>query len=97
MALSGSSTLADAKTQYMANLGWKTERSASKCALFIEACRALLLLMPSKVGVGRAGSQTEMNVDLIAGQLSEAERWHAQSGSSSGSAVTYASFENFRS
>jgi len=100
MALSGTSTLADAKTQYMANLGWKTEASTSKCALFIEACQALLLLMPAEVGRGRGGSQVKMEMNLIADRLKSAEVWLAQNGGtgsgSTGGAVRFASFENFR-
>lgn len=95
MALSGTSTLADAKAQYLDNLGWKTEGSAVKCKAFMEACEALLLLLPKKTSRGSQGMQVEMDPTLIAKRLEAATNWLAQNGSTGG-AVRHASFENFR-
>jgi len=95
MALSESSTLANAKAQYLGNLGWKTEASVTKAKAFIEACEALLLLLPTRTRRGKAGMEVEMNVDHIRQRLEAAERWLAANGSTGG-AVRHASFETFR-
>lgn len=95
MALSGSSTLADAKAQYLASLRYAAEGSASKCNDFIEACGALLLLLPRRTRHGR-GMEVEMDPALVAEQMRQAEQWRATTGSTGG-AVRHASFNNFRS
>jgi hypothetical protein len=95
MALSGTSTLADAKAQYLGNLSYGTDGSVAKCKLFIEACIALMLLLPTKTARGRNGMQVEMNVDLVKSSLETAQRWLGSSGSA-GSSVVFANFNTFR-
>lgn len=91
-------TLAAAKTQYLANNLYDVNRSTSEAALFIEACRALLLLLPSVTADGRLGHRQEMDPENIRGELASAERWHrAASASASGRrGVRYHDFSDFR-
>lgn len=89
-------TLADAKTAFLVNAGYANAGSASQARAFVEACAALLLLLPKRAKHGRAGSEVEMDPAMIRAQQVDAQRWIARGGGSVGGAVRYADFSNFR-
>ena len=47
MAITSASTQADIVGQYLDNIGYDHSGSVSSCKLFIEACRALLVMHPA--------------------------------------------------
>jgi hypothetical protein len=93
-------TLSGAKTQYLANSLYDVHVSTSEALLFIEACRALLLLMPQSAKQGRMGGEMTMNPALVQTALSKAESWYASSSAASGGRgsgrVRALSFEDYR-
>ncbi|MBL9084199.1 MAG: hypothetical protein JNK76_20535 [Planctomycetales bacterium] len=90
-------SLTGAKTQYLANSSYDLNASASECALFIEACRALMLLLPKRGKNGRLGQEAEYDPEQVAKQLAKAERWHSANASGAGAgSVVKASFETYR-
>lgn len=90
-------TLAAAKTQYQANCLYDLHGSVSECALFIEACRNLKLLLPKRAKNGRLGQEAEYDPAIIAEQCAKAERWHSANASGAGAgSVVKASFETYR-
>lgn len=93
-------TLSGAKTQYLANSLYDVHKSASEAVLFIEACRALLLLLPKQAKQGRAGGEMTMNPENVQQALDKAERWYASSSAASGGrgsgTVRALGFEDFR-
>jgi hypothetical protein len=66
-------SLDDARTQYLANVEYTTSTTAARA--FIAACRALLLLLPSRGRI--AGVDAEFRVESVAQQLAQAETWLA--------------------
>jgi hypothetical protein len=92
------STLAAAKAAYLANNLYDVHNSTSEAASFVEACRALLLLLPSVVQEGRLGHRQEMDPENIRAECSKAERWYraAVASSSGRRGVRYPDFSNFR-
>ena len=56
------------------------------CALFIEAARALLVLLPTH---SKAGRNAELDMDLgpVAEELAKAQRWFAANGGRNGNAA----------
>lgn len=100
-ALSTSSTLADAISQWKDNSSYRRNNSATEAEAFREACGWLLVLRPTRA---RHGSQTfEFDVATLERQQAEAERFIATAtaaGSTSNSGrrnVLHAKFtKNFR-
>ena len=76
-------TATAARTQYLANLTYDVEGSASKCLLFIEAARALLVLTPKHAKTGR-NAEIDFDVGQIQIELTKAQRWYASRGGESG-------------
>ena len=67
MALSSSSTLADALAQYDDNLSW--EGDVTKATLFLEAIRYILAHRPQTSSIqGRSLSYTALEVEKVAVQ-----------------------------
>jgi hypothetical protein len=91
-------SLSAAKTQYLANSSYDVNDSASECALFIEACRALLLFLPKRAKNGRLGQEAEYDPALVKDQLAKAERWHQsyRAGANSGGSVGHLGLAEFR-
>jgi hypothetical protein len=94
-------TLSGAKTQFLANNLYDVHRSTSEAVLFIEACRALLLLLPKTAKQGRMGGEMTMSPDYIQEALGKAERFYESSSAASGGrgsgTVRALSFEDYRS
>lgn len=101
MALTSSSTLAEAQAQYDDNVSYDLNRSVSSCKLFIEACRILLRRMVDETQ-GAGGARVRQERAVIQSELAAATRWWmssdpnagALSGASNG--VKELSFEEFR-
>lgn len=89
MSIDSLSTQQDIVGQYLDNLGYDHAGSASSCRLFIQACRALLVMQPS------AWSQSSTNITfdprLWQQQLEQAESW-LNASASAGSSVSYYGF-----
>jgi hypothetical protein len=85
---------------YLANSMYDVNNSATQCAAFIEACRALLVLMPKQSKSGRMGSEQTTNPEIVAARLETAEAWYARnrtaqpSGGEGGTRFT--DFSDFR-
>jgi hypothetical protein len=74
-ALSTSSTLADAISQWKDNSSYRRNNSATEAEAFREACGWLLVLRPTRA---RHGAQTfEFDVATLERQQAEAERFIA--------------------
>lgn len=67
--------LSTATTAYLDNAGYFAERSKAKAALFVDACRKLLLLMPSSTASGRGASEMQLDKESVRAELAKAERW----------------------
>jgi hypothetical protein len=89
------STVTAAYTQYLANSSYDLNGSTSEAALFIEACRALLILQPKVSQQGRAGTRHEYDPAVVKDQLAAAVAWHRSSSTSTG-AVGSLGFSDFR-
>ncbi len=74
-------SIADAKTQYETNLGYRSSASASMALLFAEACDYLAVFRPNAASEG--GRQMGFDANLLAKQASMA-RTYASSLSGSG-------------
>ena len=96
--LSSSSTIAQIKAAYDDNASYDEDASVAKAKAFITACRLLIRKTPEELAKGTG--RVKINVDLIAGELSEAQQYVAANDTSgSGGAdsrVRHVSFENFR-
>lgn len=85
-----------------ANCAYDIHRSPSECALFIEACRAYLFLVPKQMKQGRMGGETTTSPEIVAANLAKAEAWYAINGPSTtpegggGGGVRFTDFSDFR-
>ncbi len=86
-------TLAEAETAYLANADYAETASATKAKLFSAACRALLLLLPSRARQG--DTETQYDPGTIRQEMSMAIQY-ANDAEGGGSLVDV-SFEEFRS
>lgn len=89
-------TLTEARTAYLASVGYRRAGSVSMAQDFEEACMALLILQP--VSAQHSGEITEFEPGLIEKQLEQVRQWIAAndtSGQGAGSARFF-SFEDFR-
>ena len=92
MAITSASTQAEIVGEYLDNIGYDIDSSASKCKLFIAACRALLVMHPG------TWQQDKVSIQYDAvrweNQLNEARSWlNANgSGSQSNGGVSHLSF-----
>ena len=89
-------TLADAKAAYLANAGYEAASSRAQALAFVEACRALAVLLPSRSRAGRSGVEVEMDPTLVSEEGRQARRWLGQGGGTSAPGVRYADLSNFR-
>lgn len=95
MSITSSSTPAQIRAAYLDNVGYETAGSAAMAMAFIEACRALLIVLPAMTGT--AGSTTQFSPQLIQGQLEEARLWLSQNpASGAGGGSKHFAFEDFR-
>lgn len=85
-------TLAEAKTQYLANLSYQRESSREKAQLFIEACDALLMLRPSQTNRGEFG----VSFETLTEARKLAVQWLAANPGTARTTARYADFDNFR-
>ena len=77
-SLSSSSTLDDVIAQYVDNAAYDADESTSKCNLFIEACRVLLLKVPKRTRRGGAdGVETEIDPQVVRAEMDQARSWLA--------------------
>jgi len=76
MALTGSSTIADALAQYNNNLSW--EGSVTKAAAALEAIRFILVNRPAIV----ASNNRSVNFESLAAEKIKLEEYIAHAGSS---------------
>ena len=93
-------TLAEVLDAYDTNADYDVDESASKCRLFIAACRRLLSpgLSPKRsIHGGRGSEEIELDLLVVQNQLESAQDWLASfSSSDSGSNVTHVDFQGFR-
>jgi hypothetical protein len=94
MAINAHSTQQDIVGQYLDNLGYDHADSTVSCKLFIQACRALLVLHPSN------WSQSSVNMtfdpQLWQRQLDAAQQWLAANSSTVSGSVRHLAFGDFR-
>ena len=55
MAITSTSTVEDARTEFLTNIDWEETGDVAKAKLFVTACKALLLLMPKETRKSRQG------------------------------------------
>jgi len=91
-ALTSSSTLADAQAAFIDNSMYDV--GSGDVTLFIQACRFLLLMMP-KLAAHGGGAQLQLNPEMIAKELKNAQQWNA-SDSASSTGCIYPDFSNAR-
>jgi hypothetical protein len=92
-------TPVEALDQYNANCLYDIHVSAAECALFIEACRALIVLMPKQSKGGRMGGEQTTNPEIVAERLKLAETWYARNRTAQncgGGGEAFFDFSNFR-
>jgi hypothetical protein len=85
-------TLAEAKTQYLANASYDADGSRPKAFLFIEACRALLMLRPSATNRGEFG----IDFESLNEERKLAQQWLAANPGTARATARFADFDNFR-
>lgn len=88
-------TLAAARAQFLDNCEYDAHNSASECRAFITACRALVLLIPARVGQG-GGKEIEVEIGEIRQQQQAAQAWLASHPDAASSGVVYPDFHRFR-
>lgn len=99
MAITSSSSYDDVKDAYLDNLSYETDGSTTKALAFVEACRALILFVPSRnVQGGRGGHETEFDIAEIRRQLETARAYVAANSTAVGTAGSMigVDFRNFR-
>jgi len=95
MAITGTTTQDEAITQYLENVGYDINGSIASCKLFIEACRALLALMPAKWS--KTTSNFEYDPALWRASATEALAWLSENQTGAGGSVKHIAFgENWR-
>lgn len=95
MAITSASTQAQIVGQYLDNVGYDHSASVASCKLFIQACRALLIMHPADWM--HSGHRTTFNPDLWAQQQSAAEAWlNANDTAAGANSVKHLSFGAFR-
>lgn len=92
MAITSASTQAEIIGEYLDNLSYDSNGSASQCQSFIAACRALLVMHPGDWQQG--SSRIQYKPELWERQLSQAQNWLAVNGTGSQSdgGVSHLSF-----
>jgi len=76
--------------QYLDNVGYDHSESVASCKLFIQACRALLVMHPASW----SQSSVSMAFDprLWANQMAEAQSWLAANGTGGAGSVKHLAF-----
>ncbi len=98
MSLTSASTLAQVQAQYEDNADYDLVGSAAKARDFIQACRFLLLRLPSSGSSGATSTSLAENLTRISEAMKRAEQWLTANvaASSNGGGVKHVSFEDFR-
>lgn len=95
MAITSASTQADIVGQYLDNAGYDITESVASAKLFVEACRALLIMQPSdwQHGASKIGfDPAEWRREKL-----EAQTWIQANGTAGQGSVKHLSFGvNFR-
>jgi hypothetical protein len=92
--LTATSTDAEVWASYDDNASYEEDRSRTKCAAFITACRILLRRRPSRAS--QRGQEVEFDPKSISDELTAAQRWLNLHPDASQSRTRFASFESFR-
>jgi hypothetical protein len=93
MSIDANTTQQQIVGKYLDNLGYDHSGSVAQCKLFIQACRALLVMHPS---TWSASSQSiSFDPRVWQQQLSEAQAWLNANTQSAGS-VKHLAFGDFR-
>ena len=89
-------TFDDASDQYLENLSYEREGSTAKAWLFIEACRAMLILFPKRSKAGE--NEVEFDASRLTREIEEARQWVGNNPNSSvaASTVRFPDFAEFR-
>jgi hypothetical protein len=87
--------LSDIKGQYLDNADYEETSSLSKARLFITACRALLLKLPTQTA-GAGGGSIAFKPELIHEEMNRARAWVGANDTSRNSGVKHLSFGGFR-
>jgi hypothetical protein len=76
MTLSATSTFAEVRAAYRNNAGYDIENDQAKAALFVQACRFLLLDMPRRAAHGGGGAEEiEFDTTILRDEMRTAQRW----------------------
>lgn len=94
MAIDSTSTQEDIVAQYLDNIGYDHAASATSAKLFIQACRAMLVMHPATW----SQSSTSITFDprLWQQQQQAAEQWLAVNQYTTSGAVRHLAFGDFR-
>ncbi len=87
------STLAAARTAYLANASYAEDKSPPEAQAFLSACRALLLLLPAESG--DRGGHMRLNPELVQKEMDEARKW-LEGNDPATPKATFTSFWGFR-
>ena len=82
MALTSTSTIADAKAQYFASLSYETDGTGGLARDFVAACRYLRVALPQMSGT--RGTSLSLDLTQLAQLEEQALRWLSARGLSSG-------------
>ena len=98
MALSSSSTYADAHAQYRDNLNYDVEESLAKSKLFVEACRWLIdpAVTPKRTTGIDDGAELEIDTTVLKDQLNTALEWYQDNKDDGFGSVVHPDFEGLR-
>jgi len=82
MAITSTTTLAEAKAEYLANAGYAETGSVATAKAFVTACRALIVLLPSSSTSGP--KRADFSVASIKEERDRAEQWIKANANASG-------------
>ena len=94
MAIDHLSTQQDIVGQYLDNLGYDHNESVASCKLFIQACRAMLVMHPSTWS--QSGVNITFDPTAWRQQAAQAEIWLNANQTSGGGSVKFLAFGDFR-
>jgi len=93
MALSGTSTLADAITEYKTTADWHDANDIAKAKRFVTACKFMIAIRAERF---RNGQQTlEFNAAVVQAEMADAKRF-IESTRDNRKSVLHTAFRNFR-
>lgn len=95
MAITSTTTLAEAKAEYLGNASYAENGSVTQAKAFVSACRALIVLLPARSMAG--GKSADFSIADVRAEKEKAETWIGSNNSAAGSArVRHFDFSDIR-